>query len=198
MNVGCQGGCLPQRCFACHSMSAQVSHGGRVGICSRGQRVSPVIAVQWYPNDSWVATWFARGNPVSRPKRLWVIYSYKGIVRTEAKKREFPHINGSCKLPASRVLSAQFGSAVSTVRCMALLRTVIATSKVRRQWLASDGQHFTGQTVQRFIPKPQLHGNCKRCHPGCWETIAFPSKRSAVLARLTSCTDRSIAPGGDG
>lgn len=49
-------------------MSAQVSHGGRVGICSRGQRVSPVIAVQWYPNDSWVATWFARGNPVSRPK----------------------------------------------------------------------------------------------------------------------------------
>lgn len=104
-----------------------VGHVGWVGICSRGQRVSPVIAVQWYPNESWVATWFARGNPVSRPKRLWVIYSYKGIVRTEAKKREFPHINGSCKLPASKVLSAQFGSAVSTVRCMALLRNVIAT-----------------------------------------------------------------------
>ena len=127
---GC--GCLPQRCSACscHSMSTRVGHGGRViaGICSRGQRVSPVIAIQWYSSDSWVATRFARGDPVSRPKTtLGEIHSYKSIVRMEAKEREFPHINDSCELPASRVLSAQFGSAVSTVRCMALLRNVIAT-----------------------------------------------------------------------
>ena len=167
---GC--GCLPQRCSACscHSMSTRVGHGGRViaGICSRGQRVSPVIAIQWYSSDSWVATRFARGDPVSRPKTtLGEIHSYKSIVRMEAKEREFPHINDSCELPASRVLSAQFGSAVSTVRCMALLRTAIATSQVRRQWVTSDGQHFTSQAVQRFIRNSKA--------TAAWELQTMPS-----------------------
>jgi hypothetical protein len=77
MNVGCRGGCLRevgillQRCFARHCRKY-------IGICSRGQRVAPVIAIQQYPNDSWVATWFARGYPVSRPSTT-VGEIYKGI-----------------------------------------------------------------------------------------------------------------------